>query len=79
MAVMMIPCTITIIGFYQMVYKIHMTNKFLMLILSAITSPSLVFFMRQYMKPAVSPSLVESTRIDDAKDFFTFNTIIFCL
>ena len=77
MAIMMIPSTITIIGFYQMVYKIHMTNKFLMLILPAIALSSLVFFMRQYMKPAVSPSLVESARIDGAKDFFTFNTIIF--
>ena len=76
MAIMMIPATITIIGFYQMVYKIHMTNKFLMLILPAIAAPSLVFFMRQYMKPAVSPSLVESARIDGAKEFFTFNVIV---
>lgn len=76
MAIMMIPATITIIGFYQMVYKIHMTNKFIMLILPAIASPSLVFFMRQYMKPAVSPSLVESARIDGAKEFFTFNAIV---
>ena len=76
MAIMMIPATITIIGFYQMVYKIHMTNRFLMLILPAIASPSLVFFMRQYMKPAVSPSLVESARIDGAKEFFTFNVIV---
>ncbi len=76
MAIMMIPATITIIGFYQMVYKIHMTNRFLMLILPAMASPSLVFFMRQYMKPAVSPSLVESARIDGAKEFFTFNVIV---
>jgi len=76
MAIMMIPSTITIIGFYQMVYKIHMTNRFIMLILPAIASPSLVFFMRQYMKPAVSPSLVESARIDGAKEFFTFNAIV---
>jgi len=76
MAIMMIPATITIIGFYQMVYKIHMTNRFLMLILPAIASPSLVFFMRQYMKPSVSPSLVESARIDGAKEFFTFNVIV---
>ena len=63
MAIMMIPAQITIIGFYQMVYKIHMTNNFLMLILPAIASPSLVFFMRQYMKPALSPSLIESARL----------------
>ena len=76
MAIMMIPATITIIGFYQMVYKIHMTNKLMMLILPAIASPSLVFFMRQYMQPAVSASLVESARIDGAKEFFTFNAIV---
>jgi len=75
MAVMMIPATITIIGFYQMVYKLHMTNHLFVLILPAIASPSLVFFMRQYMKPALSPSLIESARIDGAKEFYTFNVI----
>ena len=76
MAVMMIPATITVIGFYQMAYKIGMTNKLLILILPAIASPSMVFFMRQYMKPSVSPSLVESARIDGSKEFFTFNVIV---
>lgn len=76
MAIMMIPAQITMIGFYQMVYKIHMTNKAIMLILPAIQSPSMVFFMRQYMKPMLSPSLVESARIDGSKEFFTFNTIV---
>lgn len=76
MAVMMIPAQVTMIGFYQMVYKIHMTNNLLMLILPAVASPSMVFFMRQYMKPALSPSLVESARIDGSKEFFTFNRIV---
>lgn len=76
LAIMMIPGTITMIGFYQMVYKIHMTNNLLMLILPAIQSPSMVFFMRQYMKPSLSPSLVESARIDGSKEFATFNKIV---
>jgi len=76
MAVMMIPAQITMIGFYQMVYKIHMTNKIIMLILPAIQAPSMVFFMRQYMKPMLSPSLVESARIDGSREFFTFNAIV---
>ena len=76
MAIMMIPATITIIGFFQMVYKVHMTNHLITLILPAIASPSMVFFMRQYMKPAVSVSLVESARIDGSKEFFTFNAIV---
>ena len=76
MAIMMIPATVTIIGFFQMVYKVHMTNHLLVLILPAIASPSMVFFMRQYMKPSVSVSLVESARIDGSKEFWTFNVIV---
>ena len=76
LAIMMIPGQITMIGFYQMVYKIHMTNKLLMLILPAIAAPQMVFFMRQYMIPLLSPSLVESARIDGAKEFRTFNQIV---
>ncbi len=76
MAVMMIPGQITMIGFYQMVYKIGMTNKLIMLILPAIQAPQTVFFMRQYMIPLLSPSLVESARIDGAREFRTFNQIV---
>ncbi len=75
MAVMMIPAQITMIGFYQMVYKIHMTNNLSMLILPAIASPSMVFFMRQYMQPALSLEIVQSARIDGAKEFYIFNKI----
>ena len=75
MAVMMIPAQITRIGFYQMVYKIHMTNHLTLLFLPAIASPSIVFFMRQYMKPALSLEIVQSARIDGAREFFIFNRI----
>jgi len=75
MAIMMIPSQVTMIGFYQMVYKIHMTNNILMLILPAIASPAMVFFMRQYMMPALSLEIIQSARIDGAKEFFIFNKI----
>lgn len=75
LAIMMIPAQITMIGFYQMVYKIHMTNHLAMLILPAIASPSMVFFMRQYMKPALSLEIVQSARIDGAREFYIFNNI----
>ena len=76
MAVMMIPGTVTMIGFYQMVYKIGMTNNLLMLILPAIANPMMVFFMRQYMEASLSMEIVESARIDGAREFYTFNKII---
>lgn len=75
MAVMMIPGQVTMIGFYQMVYKIGLTNNMLMLILPAIASPMTVFFMRQYMAPALSLEIVQSARIDGAKEFYIFNAI----
>ena len=76
MVVMMIPAQVTMIGFYQMVYKIHMTNRLSMLILPAIASPSMVFFMRQYLYPTLSMEIVQSARIDGAKEFMIFNRIV---
>ncbi|MBQ6386340.1 MAG: carbohydrate ABC transporter permease [Lachnospiraceae bacterium] len=75
MGIMMIPAQITMIGFYQMVYKIRMTNHLSMLILPAIAAPATVFFMRQYMLPTLSMELIEAARIDGAGEFYIFNRI----
>ena len=75
MAIMMIPAQVTMIGFYQMVYRIGMTNNLLMLILPSVAAPSMVFFMRQYMIPSLPLEIVQAARIDGAKEFFTFNVI----
>ena len=76
LAVMMIPAQVTSIGFYQMVYRVHMTNNFLPLILPAIASPSMVFFMRQYMIPSLPMEIVESARVDGCREFRIFNQIV---
>ncbi|MCR4690450.1 MAG: carbohydrate ABC transporter permease [Lachnospiraceae bacterium] len=75
MAVMMIPAQLTTIGFYQMVYKIHMTNHLSMLIIPAIANSSMVFFMRQYMVGALPYELVQAARIDGGKEFYIYNKI----
>ena len=75
MAIMMIPAQVTMIGFYQMVYRIGMTNNLLMLILPSVAAPSMVFFMRQYMIPSLPLEIVQAARIDGAKEFYTFNII----
>ena len=75
MAVMMVPTQIVTIGFYQMIYKVGLTNNFLPLIIPGIAAPSMVFFMRQYMIPSLSLEIIESARIDGAREFFTFNVI----
>lgn len=76
LAVMMIPAQVTMIGFYQMVYKVGLTNHLSMLILLAIASPTMVFFMRQYLKPTLPMSIVESARIDGAREWGIFNRIV---
>lgn len=76
MAVLMIPAQVSGIGFYQMMYQLHWTNSFLPLIIPAIASPAMVFFMRQYMLGSISMEIVNSARIDGAGEFFTFNRII---
>jgi multiple sugar transport system permease protein len=76
LAVMMIPGQIVTIGFYQMVWRAGFTNNFLPLILPAIASPTIVFFMRQYLLATFSMDIVNSARIDGAGEFRIFNQII---
>jgi multiple sugar transport system permease protein len=76
LAVMMIPAQVTSIGFYQFMYRIHLTNNFLPLILPAIAAPAMVFFMRQYLMATLSIDIVNSARIDGAGEFHIYNSII---
>jgi multiple sugar transport system permease protein len=76
LAVMMIPTQVISIGFYQFMYRIHMTNNLLALILPTIAAPMTVFFMRQYMLPALNLDIVASARIDGAGEFRIFNSIV---
>ena len=76
LAVMMIPAQVVSIGFYQFMYQIHMTNNFLALILPSIAAPAMVFFMRQFMIPALPIDIINSARIDGAREFYTFNKIV---
>ena len=75
LCVMMIPGQVTAIGFYQFMYRIHMTNNLLALILPAVYAPSAVFFMRQFMLASLPLEILESARIDGAREFYSFNKI----
>jgi len=76
MAVLMVPSQIVSIGFYQMIYSVGLNNNFIPLILPAIASPAVVFYMKQYMEPALPLEIVQAARIDGAGEFFTFNRIV---
>jgi multiple sugar transport system permease protein len=76
LAVLMIPAQVSSIGFYKFVYAIHWTNTYWPLILPAIASPAVVFFMRQYLLATLSIDIVNSARIDGSGELNTFNRII---
>lgn len=76
MCVLMIPAQVSIIGFYQFMYRVGWTNNFLPLILPSIAAPAMVFFMRQYLLASLPLEIVDSARIDGAGEWYTFNHII---
>ncbi len=74
--IVMLPSTVAVVGFYQLVWKLHMINRLSMLIFPAIASPVTILFMRLYLKSTFSKEIVESARIDGAGEFRIFNQII---
>ncbi len=76
MAVMLVPTTISAIGFYQFMLKLDLVDTFWPLILSAAATPSVVFFMRQYMETTLSIEMIEAARMDGSGEFRTFNSIV---
>ena len=73
---MMMPATVSLIGFYQLVWKFHLTNNIVMLIIPAVATPLTVFFMRMYLQATFSMEIVESGRIDGASEFRIFNQLV---
>ncbi len=76
MAVMVIPPQVSAVGFVQLMYKLHLTNNFLPLILPGIASPIVFFYMKQYMESVLPLEMVEAARVDGSHEFATFNRIV---
>jgi len=76
LAIMMVPTQVTILGFLDLVDKLHMKNTFWPLIIPAVAAPACFFYMKQYMDSVLPMAIVESSRIDGAGEFKTFNSII---
>ena len=76
MAVMMIPPQVSAVGFIQLMYKLHLTNNYLPLILPSIAAPVVFFYMKQYLESVLPMEMVEAARIDGSGEFMTFNRIV---
>ena len=73
---MMIPAQLSLIGFYNFCQKLHLIDSYIPLIIPAIASPGIVFFLRQYTKATLSKSLMEAARIDGASEIHIFHRIV---
>jgi multiple sugar transport system permease protein len=76
LVIMMLPGSLTFIGFYQFIARIHLTNNFIPLIIPSIAAAVTVLFIRQYMSSALSLEVIDSARVDGANEYLTFNVII---
>lgn len=76
LAVMMVPTQVYAVGFYKFMVQLGLIDSYLPLIIPAITTPAVVFFMRQYLKGALPLEMVEAARIDGCGEFRTFNRIV---
>ena len=74
--IMMIPTQVTVLGFLQLIGKMQLDNSAIPLIVPAIASPTVFFYMKQYMDATLPLSLVEAARIDGSGEFRTFNQIV---
>lgn len=75
LAIMMIPTQVTALGFIQLIRKMGLMDSFIPLIVPAIASPVVFFYLKQSMDSALPMELLESSRIDGAGEFLIFNKI----
>ncbi|MCL2755297.1 MAG: carbohydrate ABC transporter permease, partial [Oscillospiraceae bacterium] len=78
LVVLMVPTQVSIVAFYNLMLSFSWTDgwrSLLPLIIPAMAAPSTVFFMRQYMKGALSVEMVEAGRIDGCSEFGIFNRL----
>lgn len=74
--VMMLPGSLSFIGFYQFVARIRLLNSYIPLIVPSIASAGTVLFLRQYLAAIPTRDLVDQARIEGAGEFRIFNTIV---
>ena len=76
LAIMMIPTQVSALGFVQLVSKMNLMDHYLPLVVPAVASPIVFFYMKQYMDSNLPGSLLEAARIDGAGEFRIYNTIV---
>ena len=72
----MIPMQLSIIGFYQYMSRLGLTDNYASLILPLIANAGGVFFSKQYLESMVIQDLIDAARIDGASELGIFHRIM---
>lgn len=72
----MLPLQLSIIGFYQYMSKLGLTDSYAALILPSIASAGAVFFGKQYLESVVIRDLIDAARIDGAGELGIFHRVM---
>jgi multiple sugar transport system permease protein len=72
----MIPLQLSIIGFFQYMSKLGLTDNYLALILPLVANAGTVFFAKQYLESVVVSDLIDAGRIDGASELRIFHAIM---
>ncbi|MEZ4646861.1 MAG: carbohydrate ABC transporter permease [Chloroflexota bacterium] len=72
----MIPMQLSIVGFYQYMARLGLTDNYASLILPSIASAGAVFFGKQYLESIVIKDLIDAGRVDGASEFGIFHRIM---
>jgi multiple sugar transport system permease protein len=74
--VMTVPSQVVTLGFLRILSGWGWMDSYLPLILPAVSSPIVFFFMKQYMESILPLEIVEAARIDGSGEFATYNRIV---
>jgi multiple sugar transport system permease protein len=76
LVIMMLPASLSFIGFYQFMSRLRMLDNYVPLIIPSIAAAGTVLFMRQYMQAVLPKELIEAARIDGAGEMRTYNMVV---
>jgi ABC-type glycerol-3-phosphate transport system permease component len=72
----LIPMQLSIIGFYQYMSRLGLTDNYASLILPLIANAGAVFFGKQYLESIVIHDLIDAARIDGASELGIFHRVM---
>lgn len=74
--IMTMPTQVSALGFLNLMNQMHLTNTLWPLIIPSIASPTVFFFMKQYMDSSLPREILDAARIDGSGEFHTFNVVV---